>query len=295
MIPASTGSPFDVSVVLPFRNAAATIAAQLEALAGQEFDGAWEVIGVDNRSEDESRRIAESFSGRLPIRVVEAPERLGAGYARNVGARHASARKLLFVDADDEVAPDYVSKMAAALDGHEFVTSAFDQEALNPDWVKAVHGPAWREPDKALPDQFGVLPNAGASIGITRTAFEAVGGFPEDLPRMQDIALSWEIQLAGIPLHYAPEAVYRVRYRTGLLDLFRQGFAGSSSAPLLYKRYRPAGMERRTIARMLRSWARLLVDFSKARTRADVAPLMVRLGRELGRLTGSVRHRVFFP
>jgi glycosyltransferase involved in cell wall biosynthesis len=295
MTEAGSGPSPDISVVLPFRNAAGTIAGQLEALARQEFAGAWEVVAVDNRSEDESRRIAESYSGRLAIRVVEAGERLGAGYARNVGVRHASAEKLLFVDADDEVAPGYVVTMAAALDRHEFVTSAFDQETLNPAWVRAAHGPAWRVPDESLPDQFGVLPNAGASIGITRTALETVGGFPEDLPRMQDIALSWDVQLAGIPLHYAPEAVYRVRYRTSLLDLFRQGLAGSSCAPLLYKRYRAAGMERRPIDRMLRSWARLLIDFSKARTREDVAPLMVRLGRELGRLSGSIRHRVFFP
>ena len=76
---------------------------------------------------------------------------------------------------------------------------------------------------------------------------------------------------------------------------FRQGLAEASCAPLLYKRYRAVGMGRRTIDRVLRSWARLLIDFSNARTRADVAPLMVRLGRELGRLTGSIRHRVFFP
>jgi glycosyltransferase involved in cell wall biosynthesis len=286
---------FDLSVVLPFRNVERTIGAQLQALASQEFEGAWEVIAVDNRSEDESRRIVESFSTQLELRIVQARERLGAGYARNVGARHSSARKLLFVDADDQVAPGYVSRMAAALERHEFVTSAFDQETLNPEWVRAAHGPAWRDPDEALPDQFGVLPNAGASIGISRAAFDAVGGFPEDLPRMQDIALSWEVQSAGIPLHYAPEAVYRVRYRDGLLDLFRQGLAGSSCAPLLYKRYRSAGMQRRTVNGMLRSWARLMIDLSKARTRADVAPLMVRFGRELGRLTGSVRHRVFFP
>jgi glycosyltransferase involved in cell wall biosynthesis len=284
----------DVSVVLPFRNAARTIRAQLEALANQDFAGRWEIVAVDNRSEDRSRAIAEEFAGRLPIRVVEAPDRLGAGHARNVGAKHALAGKLLFVDADDEVTPGYVSTMAAALADHDFVTSAFDQETLNPEWVRTAHGPAWRDAE-SLPAQFGVLPNAGASIGITRRAFETVGGFPEDLPRMQDIALSWEVQLAGIPLHYAPEAVYRVRYRTGLFDLFRQGLAGSSYAPLLYKRYRSAGMERRPIGRMLRSWARLLVDFSKARTRADVAPLMVRLGRELGRLRGSIRHRVYFP
>jgi glycosyltransferase involved in cell wall biosynthesis len=295
MNPASSGRSFDVSVVVPFRNAARTLGHQLEALASQDFDGSWEVVAVDNCSEDESRQIAESFSDRLELRVVEARERLGAGYARNVGAKHASARKLLFVDADDEVAPGYVAKMAEALDRHDFVTSAFDQETLNPEWVRAAHGPAWRDRDESLPDQFGVLPNAGASIGISRAALDAVGGFPEDLPRMQDIALSWEVQLAGIPLHYVPDALYRIRYRDRLPDLFRQGLAGSSCAPLLYKRYRSAGMQRRTVDGMLRSWARLAVDLSKARTRAELAPLAVRLGREIGRVTGSIRHRVFFP
>ena len=295
MNPTRVRGAFDVSVVMPFRNAARTIRDQLEALASQEFEGAWEVIAVDNGSQDESRQIAESFAVRLTLRIVDAPERPGAGHARNVGARHASADKLLFVDADDEVAPGYVATMAAALDRHDFVTSAFDQETLNPEWVRAAHGPAWRDGDTPLADHFGVLPNAGASIGISRAAFEAGGGFPEDLPRMQDIAMSWEVQLAGIRLHYVPEAVYRVRYRDSMLDLFRQGLAGSSCAPLLYKRYRGAGMRRRTVAQMLKSWARLVVDFSKARTRADLAPLMVRLGRELGRITGSVRHLVFFP
>jgi glycosyltransferase involved in cell wall biosynthesis len=291
----TSASSAEVSVVMPFRNAAGTIGQQLDALAIQDFTGTWEVVAVDNRSEDQSREIAESFSGRLELRVVEARERLGGGYASNVGAAHASAEKLVFVDADDVVAPGYVSAMAAALEHHEFVTAAFDQTTLNPEWVRAAHGPPWREPGRPLPAQFGVLPNAGASMGIKRSAFERCGGFPDDLPRMYDIALSWEVQRAGIPLHYVPEALYRVRYREGLLDLFRQGFAGSSCAPLLYKRYRGAGMRRRTVGAVLRSWARLAVDLSKARTRAELAPLVVRLGRESGRLTGSIRHRVFFP
>jgi hypothetical protein len=112
---------------------------------------------------------------------------------------------------------------------------------------------------------------------------------------MQDIALSWEVQLAGFPLHYERDALYRVRYRDRLSDLFRQGFVGSSSAPLLYKRYRALGMQRRKINAVLRSWARLAVDLTRARTKADLAPLAVRLGREIGRINGSIRHRVFFP
>jgi glycosyltransferase involved in cell wall biosynthesis len=285
----------DVSVVLPFRNAARTIRDQLEALAAQEFEGAWELVAVDNRSEDESRLIAESFAGLVELKVVEAGDRLGGGYASNVGARHASAQKLVFVDADDVVAPGYLAAMATALDHHDFVTGSFDQQTLNPVWVRAAHGRPWRDPDEPLPAQFGVLPNAGASLGIVRSAFESVGGFPDDLPRMYDIAMSWELQFTGTPLQYVPEAIYRVRYRDSLVELFRQGFAGSACAPLLYKRYRRTGMRRRTGAQLVRSWARLAVDLSKARNKADLAPLAVRLGRELGRLGGSIRYRVLFP
>jgi glycosyltransferase involved in cell wall biosynthesis len=285
----------DVSVVLPFRNAAPTIIEQLEALADQDFSGRWELVAVDNRSGDDSRRLVEGFSDRLDVRVVEATERLGGGYASNVGARHARANKLVFVDADDVVAPGYLSAMAAALDRHEFVTAAFDQKTLNPAWVRAAHGPPWRSDEEPLVDQFGVLPNAGASMGITRRLLESAGGFPDDLPRMYDIALSWEVQFAGTPLQFVPDAVYRVRYRDNLLDLFRQGLAGSSCAPLLYKRYRNVGMQRRTTVEVVKSWARLARDLSRARTKADLAPLGVRLGRELGRLSGSVRHRVYFP
>lgn len=284
-----------MSVVIPFRNAAAHLADQLEALAGEHLEADWEVILVDNGSTDASRRIAESFAGRLPLSIVDAGDRPGAAYATNVGVGHSSGEKLVFVDADDVVAPGYLAAMVAALDGHAFVTSAFDHRTLNPEWLQGAHGPEWRDPDEPLFAQFGVLPFAGGSIGILRSAFEAVGGFPEEFPRMYDIAFSWEVQRAGTTLHHVPEAVYRVRYRGTLLDLLRQGYLGGSTAPLLYRRYRSAGMERRTLGEVLRSWARFARRLAEARSKADLAPLMIQLGREVGRLRGSVRHRVFFP
>jgi cellulose synthase/poly-beta-1,6-N-acetylglucosamine synthase-like glycosyltransferase len=112
---------------------------------------------------------------------------------------------------------------------------------------------------------------------------------------MYDIAMSWEVQFAGTKLHYVPDAVCRVRHRSSLLDLYRQGLAGASCAPLLYKRYRGAGMRRRTVRQVLRSWARLGIDLTRARGKAELAPLIVQLGRELGRLKGSIRRWVFFP
>jgi glycosyltransferase involved in cell wall biosynthesis len=286
----------DVSVVIPFRDAAPYFRLQLEALAREEFAGAWEIVAVDNGSRDESREIAESFLRRLNLRLVDAPASGGgAAYATNVGVQHTTGSKLIFIDADDEIESGYISAMAGALDRHDFVTSAFDHRHLNPEWVQSAHGPAWRDAEDPLFVQFGVLPFAGGSIGISRRVFEAVGGFPEDLPRMYDIAFSWEVQFAGTPLHYVPEAVYRVRYRNSLRGLFRQGLAGASTAPLLYKRYRDAGMERRTVVDVIKSWVRLAIRVANARSKADLAPLAINLGREVGRLRGSIRHRVLFP
>jgi hypothetical protein len=38
-----------------------------------------------------------------------------------------------------------------------------------------------------------------------------------------------------------------------------------------------------------------MIKLTKARTKAELAALVVQFGRELGRLHGSLRHRVFFP
>jgi hypothetical protein len=52
------------------------------------------------------------------------------------------------VDADDVIAPGYIGAMAAALERHDFLTSAFEQVALNADGFRAddVSGCALRSP-----------------------------------------------------------------------------------------------------------------------------------------------------
>ncbi len=49
-----------VSVVVPARNAAATLGKTLESLLAQTFTG-WEVLIVDDMSDDGTRMIAEEF------------------------------------------------------------------------------------------------------------------------------------------------------------------------------------------------------------------------------------------
>jgi glycosyltransferase involved in cell wall biosynthesis len=130
----------ELSVVIPFKGATSSFADQLEALAGQRFEGEWEVVLVYNGSRDDSRAIGETFADRLNLRMVDATDRPGAAYATNVGVRLSSGKKLTFADADDVIAPGYIAATAAALDRHDFVTSAFEHVALNPEWLQGAHG-----------------------------------------------------------------------------------------------------------------------------------------------------------
>lgn len=284
-----------LSVIIPCRNAANTIATQLEALADQEWSGQWEVIVSDNGSTDETVAIVKRYRERLPnLRVVDSSDRRGPAHARNVGALASTGDVLVFCDADDEVAPGWVAAMSEALSKHDFVASRFDTEKLNTSLVQKVRGnpqrggvqKAWYPP---------YLPHAGGSgLGVKRSLHEAVGGFDESLPRLMDTDYCFKIQLAGAELHFVQNAVVHVRHADRLGVLFHQARLWAKYNTLLYKRYRPLGMK------ISRPWKRYVSDckplvrtLPQIRHKGERAAWVWLLGWQIGRLQGSVKYRVF--
>ncbi len=101
----------DVSVIVPFRDAAATLARCLAALRAQESPaGGFEVIAVDNGSRDASAAVAQ----RAEVLVLREP-RPGAYAARNRGVREARGRLLAFTDADCVPRPDWLRRLVDAM------------------------------------------------------------------------------------------------------------------------------------------------------------------------------------
>jgi glycosyltransferase involved in cell wall biosynthesis len=285
-----------LSVVIPCRNAAATLGEQLAALAGQEYGGAWEVVVADNGSTDGSRAVAESWRGRLPaLTILDAGGGGGPGRARNRGAAAARGEVLLFCDADDRVAPGWLRAMDEALREHHFVASRYDARALNPPWTAALGG---------APQQDGLnpytyppfLPHAGGGgLGVRRRVHEAAGGFDETLPALEDTDYCWRIQLAGTPLRFVPGAVVQIRLRPTLGGMFRQSYRFGVYNVLIYRRYRGRGMPRLSPLAGLAKWARLLLTAPLLLTRAGRAHWLYQLGWRLGRLAGCARFRVLAP
>ncbi len=106
--------PF-VSVVIPARDAEATIGEQLAALAEQRYNGDWEVVVADNGSTDATAATVERWRQRLPaLRVLPVGAAKGINTARNAGALAARGEHLLYCDADDVVRPGWIAGLARA-------------------------------------------------------------------------------------------------------------------------------------------------------------------------------------
>ncbi|HEY9623214.1 MAG TPA: glycosyltransferase, partial [Crinalium sp.] len=107
-------SLFNTSVIIPAHNAAETLSKTLESLSKQTIPN-WEAIVVDDGSMDDTAAIATQFATQdKRIRVISQPQS-GVSAARNQGIELAQFDWLLFLDADDWIAPHHLERMAEKL------------------------------------------------------------------------------------------------------------------------------------------------------------------------------------
>lgn len=287
-----------VTVVIPVRNAASVIGEQLEALSRQDFDGPWEVVISDNGSEDGLVDVVDATKSKIPaLRIIDSSGTRGAGAARNAGLRHARGRLVAFCDADDHVTSDWLTVMVRALKTHPFVAGGLDHESLNPWPSSAWH---YRSHVDSVPIGSRFKPYAVSSnMGVWRSALEEIGGFPEDMEVRgsaagEDIAVSWNLQLAGYPLHFEPGAVVSYRHRRDLRSLWKQQVAYGYAEVVLYSRFRDHGVPRSRLWGAFRSYLRLLLRLPALRRPDTRGSWIGATAKRYGRLLGSLRERVLY-
>lgn len=116
-----------LTVVIPARNAATTIADQLRAVVAQAAEQAAEVLVVDNGSTDGTGDVARGFPG---VHVLVEP-RAGLNRARNAGTRAAGGDAILLCDADDIVGPGWLAALAEAALEADYFGGPLDVSTLN--------------------------------------------------------------------------------------------------------------------------------------------------------------------
>jgi len=230
-----------VSIVIPCHNAGPWLAEQLEALARQRFDRPWEIVLVDNRSTDDSLSVARRYADRFPaFRIIAADEGRSPAYARNVGVRAAQGEIILFCDADDVVADNWLATMAGLVEKHRFVACRLEQERLNP--PETVSSRHFVQDHELIHHPFYDHAGAG-TIGVRRTDFLKAGGFDERLKTHEDLEFCWRMQLDGFTLHFTEETWIHYRYRAHATAAFRQQVRYGRDYITVYRMYRSLGHE----------------------------------------------------
>ncbi|WP_263415005.1 glycosyltransferase family 2 protein [Terriglobus aquaticus] len=98
-----------VSILMPVWNNEQNLREAIESVRAQTMSS-WELLLIDDGSEDSSLRIALDCAEADPdrIRILRHPggENRGSSASRNLGLRHARGELLAFLDADDVWLPD---------------------------------------------------------------------------------------------------------------------------------------------------------------------------------------------
>ena len=123
--PEPGAEPPVASVVIPAFNCASTLGKTLEALGAQDLGEPFEVIVVDDGSDDATVAVGEASA--LDVRILRQHQQ-GPGPARNLGAEAAVGTALAFTDADCMPTASWLREGLEALAGAELV-----QGAVRPD------------------------------------------------------------------------------------------------------------------------------------------------------------------
>jgi glycosyltransferase involved in cell wall biosynthesis len=212
-----------LSVLLPARNASATIEAAVKSVLAQTFR-AFELVAVDDASTDDTKQ--RLLALRLTddrVKVVDGPGR-GFIAALEAGLPHCRGELLARMDADDESLPTRFEKSLAALDADSSLAGVGtgveifrDDQPPSPNflaygqWLSSL-----TTPEQLFADALVESPLCHPSVTLRRRVLDEVGGwrdgdFPED----------WELWLRilerGHRLACLPEVLHRWRDGNGRL------------------------------------------------------------------------------
>lgn len=117
------GRAMKFSVVVPVYNVEKYLDQCLESLKAQDFSD-FEVICVNDGSTDHSREMLEVWETKFPQMKVIDRENGGLSAARNTGLEVVKGDYVVFVDSDDWVELNMLSRLAAMVDGVDMVCFA---------------------------------------------------------------------------------------------------------------------------------------------------------------------------
>lgn len=225
----SSGREILVSIIILTKNGEQTIRSLLDGLYCQRQIECAEVMVIDSGSADGTLQIASEY----PVTLTRIPpEEFGHGRTRNLGARLARGKFLLYVPQDaTPVGSDWLHTLLLP----------FEDPAVAGVYCRQVPRSDASAMEKffllnTYPQQYEVKTlGKHEGISLSRCFFSTVGGviraslwrdhpFHEDVIMSEDQAWSKEVMLTGHSIVYQPAAELLHSHQYGIVDVFRRNF-----------------------------------------------------------------------
>lgn len=191
-------STVDISVLLPFRNAIGTLDAAIASIAAQTCPD-WELLLIDNASDDDGPALARSWCERDPrMRLITEP-RVGIALALNTGLQYARTPLIARMDADDVSHPERLAKQRDFLNAHPEIGVLGTRTTFSTT-VEKSSGMAWYvgwqnaigTPHEHYVKRFVDAPLAHPTVMFRRELITQHGGYStEPLPEDHELWLRW--------------------------------------------------------------------------------------------------------
>ena len=218
----------DITVIVCTYNRCRDLGKTLNSVAASRLPSSveWEVLVVDNNSNDRTREVVEDFCRRYPgrFRYVFEPQQ-GKSYALNAAIREALGAVFAFTDDDVAVEATWLQTLTARLHDHEWAGAGgrtFPAQGFSPPRWLALDGTYGMGGVLAAMFDFGSEPRElavapyGANMAFRKEMFEKYGLFRTDLgpspnraiPRPnEDTEFGRRLMAAGERLRYEPSAI----------------------------------------------------------------------------------------
>ncbi len=221
-----------ISVIIPVRNEEKFIGQTLQYLIQQDYPREKvEIIVVDGRSDDSTRRVVEVIATRdARVILLGNPKRISSA-ARNIGIKAARGDIITFIDGHVYIDSDQLLMNTAILMNERKVSVLSRPQFLDtPDngfFQKAValarksafgHGldsTIYLEEEKMVDPT-----SSGASY--KREVFEKAGYFDESFDAAEDVEFNYRVSQAGFESFSSPKLAVYYYPRNNLRSLFRQ-------------------------------------------------------------------------
>lgn len=168
-----------ISIVIPTYNRAGLIGKAIQSILDQSYEN-WELIIVDNYSDDNTKAVIESFNDDR-ILMLFTPRTGSVAASRNLGVAHSNGEWIAFLDSDDWWFPQKLSYISKVIENqpdliyHDLQIVDSDGNALN--------GKKTKSRNLKTPIYLDLLLNGNdialSSVVVKKSIFAKVNGMNE--------------------------------------------------------------------------------------------------------------------